>query len=105
MPIDLMVLMADIIPTGYSVAKNALTLLQGDGAKSREKTVCVVIGCGPVSDGLEPVSRSSTDTIRWDSAQSRQRAPFSTRCMQQTLPSIAWKPQNDMALSLSRRPH
>jgi len=49
MPIDLMVLMTDIIPTGYSVAKNALTLLESDGAKSKEKTVCVVIGCGPVS--------------------------------------------------------
>jgi len=49
MPIDLMVLMTDIIPTGYSVARNALTLLESDGAKSKEKTVCVVIGCGPVS--------------------------------------------------------
>jgi threonine dehydrogenase-like Zn-dependent dehydrogenase len=49
MPIDLMVLMTDIIPTGYSVAKNAHTLLESEGAKSKEKTVCVVIGCGPVS--------------------------------------------------------
>jgi threonine dehydrogenase-like Zn-dependent dehydrogenase len=49
MPIDLMVLMTDIIPTGYSVARNALTLLEGDGVKSKEKSVCVVIGCGPVS--------------------------------------------------------
>lgn len=49
MPVELMVLMTDIIPTGYSVAKNAFTLLQGDGVKSKEKTVCIVIGCGPVS--------------------------------------------------------
>ena len=81
MPIDLMVLMTDIIPTGYSVAKNALTLLESDGAKSKEKTVCVVIGCGPVS--FSQANRFQlTDVLRLDSVRFHRRVLFSMWYMQ-----------------------
>lgn len=84
MPIDLMVLMTDILPTGYSVARNALTLLEGDGVKSKEKTVCVVIGCGPVSWlPLKSLCFSLTEIYRLDSARFRRRALFSTWYMRQ----------------------
>lgn len=54
MPEDLMVLMADILPTGYSVAHNARTMLDSGIAGVSTNTggknqICVVIGCGPVS--------------------------------------------------------
>jgi hypothetical protein len=41
--------MTDILPTGYSVAKNARSLLELDGPRQKGE-VCVVIGCGPVSE-------------------------------------------------------
>jgi threonine dehydrogenase-like Zn-dependent dehydrogenase len=53
-PQDLMLIMTDILPTGYSAAHNARKLLgeewgnAGVDAGGR-KGVCVVIGCGPVS--------------------------------------------------------
>ena len=81
MPIDLMVLMTDIIPTGYSVARNALTLLESDGAKSKEKTVCVVIGCGPVCFSQAIVLCTDT-SLRLDSVRSHRRALSSTWYMQ-----------------------
>jgi threonine dehydrogenase-like Zn-dependent dehydrogenase len=56
-PPDLLVMMADILPTGYQVAYNAKTLLSSDQPARTEKDdildksgVCVVIGCGPVSE-------------------------------------------------------
>jgi threonine dehydrogenase-like Zn-dependent dehydrogenase len=48
LPKDLLVLMTDILPTGFSVAKNARVLLDTDGVGGKGD-VCVVIGCGPVS--------------------------------------------------------
>jgi threonine dehydrogenase-like Zn-dependent dehydrogenase len=53
LPRELLVLMTDIIPTGYSVAQNARTLLDTDGPRGRRGEVCVVIGCGPVSRRAE----------------------------------------------------
>lgn len=58
-----MLIMTDILPTGYSTAMNARRLLDGDQAqsagaggaaqgKTEKKGVCVVIGCGPVSGDL-----------------------------------------------------
>nr|XP_031864499.1 uncharacterized protein CI109_000414 [Kwoniella shandongensis]KAA5531571.1 hypothetical protein CI109_000414 [Kwoniella shandongensis] len=51
LPDELMLLMADILPTGYSAAWNAWKLLDmggGErGGKGEQKGVCVVIGCGP----------------------------------------------------------
>ncbi|KAK4053941.1 hypothetical protein OIO90_003778 [Microbotryomycetes sp. JL221] len=41
-----LILMADIFPTGYWVARNAFRMLQ-DAAKASD-TTCLVIGCGPV---------------------------------------------------------
>jgi threonine dehydrogenase-like Zn-dependent dehydrogenase len=62
MPEELMLLMADILPTGYSVALNARRLADEDrapwgangGVRGNPKKggVCVVIGCGPVRPGL-----------------------------------------------------
>jgi threonine dehydrogenase-like Zn-dependent dehydrogenase len=61
MPEELMLLMADILPTGYSVAWHARRLADEDreplgadgglsGAQEKHKGgVCVVVGCGPVS--------------------------------------------------------
>jgi hypothetical protein len=61
MPEELMLLMADILPTGYSVAWHARRLADEDrvplgadgrlsGAQEKDKGgVCVVVGCGPVS--------------------------------------------------------
>lgn len=53
-PLNLMVMMTDILPTGYSTAMNARRLADEDRAESEngrmpKKGVCVVIGCGPVS--------------------------------------------------------
>ena len=63
-PEEIMLLMSDILPTGYSVAVNARmlmevppvpSLLKSSGldslaeGKMEKKGVCVVIGCGPVS--------------------------------------------------------
>ena len=53
-PQDLMLIMTDILPTGYSAAYNARKLLGDDWAAagadaSGKKGVCVVMGCGPVS--------------------------------------------------------
>ncbi|RSH82824.1 hypothetical protein EHS25_005814 [Saitozyma podzolica] len=60
MPEELMLLMADILPTGYSVAWHARRLADEDreslgadgglsGAQEKRKGgVCVVVGCGPV---------------------------------------------------------
>ncbi|KAK1921903.1 chaperonin 10-like protein [Papiliotrema laurentii] len=57
LPKDLLVLMTDILPTGFSVAKNARVLLDTDGVGGKGD-VCVVIGCGPV--GLCAVSSAVT---------------------------------------------
>jgi threonine dehydrogenase-like Zn-dependent dehydrogenase len=57
MPEELMLLMADILPTGYSVAWHARRLADEDreplgAAQEKDKGgVCVVVGCGPVSRG------------------------------------------------------
>lgn len=45
LPDELLVLMADIIPTGYFAAKTAYNLMN---ESEREGAVCVVLGCGPV---------------------------------------------------------
>ncbi|KAK8858877.1 hypothetical protein IAR55_003108 [Kwoniella newhampshirensis] len=62
LPDELMLLMADILPTGYSAAWNAWKLLDmggGErGGKGERKGVCVVIGCGPV--GLCAISSAKT---------------------------------------------
>ena len=52
-PQDLMLIMTDILPTGYSAAHNARKLLGDElgaaGADvSGKKGVCIVMGCGPV---------------------------------------------------------
>lgn len=48
-PKEILILMADIFPTGYFVAKKARDHLeQAEGAGHKEETTCVVIGCGPV---------------------------------------------------------
>lgn len=52
-PQDLMLIMTDILPTGYSAAYNARKLLgeewgSKDLDKDGKKGVCVVMGCGPV---------------------------------------------------------
>lgn len=59
-PQELMLIMTDILPTGYSAAYNARKLLGEDwtaaGADaSGKKGVCVVLGCGPVSFSHELV--------------------------------------------------
>ncbi|ODN74064.1 hypothetical protein L202_07533 [Cryptococcus amylolentus CBS 6039] len=51
LPEELMLLMADILPTGYSAAYNAWKLLgwgEEKGGKAEKRGVCVVVGCGPV---------------------------------------------------------
>ncbi|KIR70508.1 alcohol dehydrogenase [Cryptococcus deuterogattii CA1014] len=51
LPEELMLLMADILPTGYSAAWNAWRLLdwgEERGGKGERKGICVVVGCGPV---------------------------------------------------------
>ncbi|WWC71078.1 uncharacterized protein I206_105031 [Kwoniella pini CBS 10737] len=58
LPDELMLLMADILPTGYSAASNARSLLDGPEGKNRKDGVCVVIGCGPV--GLCAISSAKT---------------------------------------------
>lgn len=51
-PQELMLIMTDILPTGYSAAYNARKLLGeewgGSGGVKEKKGVCVVMGCGPV---------------------------------------------------------
>lgn len=42
---EVMLLMADIFPTGYFVASNAFKML---GDKEKQDATCVVVGCGPV---------------------------------------------------------
>jgi len=52
-PQDLMLLLCDILPTGYSCAYNGRRLLDEDDKDAGIKDgVAVVIGCGPVSDTL-----------------------------------------------------
>ncbi|ORX34455.1 chaperonin 10-like protein [Kockovaella imperatae] len=53
-PAELMLLMADILPTGFSVAMNARML----SGKIETKGVAVVIGCGPV--GLCAITSATT---------------------------------------------
>ncbi|WVQ84960.1 hypothetical protein IAT38_007124 [Cryptococcus sp. DSM 104549] len=58
---ELMLLMADILPTGYSAAWNAWRLLDTGGergGKGEKRGVCVVVGCGPV--GLCAITSSLT---------------------------------------------
>jgi len=58
LPKELVVLMTDILPTGYQVAYHAKTLLLSDQPARTEADihkksgVCVVIGCGPVSGSI-----------------------------------------------------
>lgn len=57
-PEELLCLMTDILPTGYSTAMNARRLADEDrtpsgpqvaeGGPLKKEGVCVVIGCGPV---------------------------------------------------------
>ena len=57
-PRELLVLMTDILPTGYSTAMNARRLADEDripfgteaagGGGTDKKGICVVVGCGPV---------------------------------------------------------
>jgi len=63
-PQDLMLIMTDILPTGYSAAHNARKLLGEEwgaaGAQdSGKKGVCVVMGCGPVSQDYSSNFRGS----------------------------------------------
>nr|XP_019045276.1 alcohol dehydrogenase [Kwoniella bestiolae CBS 10118]OCF24206.1 alcohol dehydrogenase [Kwoniella bestiolae CBS 10118] len=59
LPDELMLLMADILPTGYSAAANARNLLDaGLAGEGKKDGVCVVIGCGPV--GLCAISSALT---------------------------------------------
>ena len=61
-PADLMILMTDILPTGYSTAMNARRLANEEGTPFgpqdtkggglKKEGVCVVIGCGPVRASL-----------------------------------------------------
>lgn len=53
LPPELLILMTDILPTGYSTAMNARRLLDekrpdNKSAPLGKEGVCVVIGCGPV---------------------------------------------------------
>lgn len=49
-PPELSLMLCDILPTGLTVATNARTLLNEDKADvGGSKSVCLVIGCGPVS--------------------------------------------------------
>jgi threonine dehydrogenase-like Zn-dependent dehydrogenase len=52
-PEELMLLLGDILPTGYSAAHNARRLLDEDDERDTKLTVkdgvAVVMGCGPVS--------------------------------------------------------
>lgn len=48
-PPRLSLLLADIIPTGYSMAHLAHQILNVDRPEKEVSGVCVVIGCGPVS--------------------------------------------------------
>jgi threonine dehydrogenase-like Zn-dependent dehydrogenase len=64
-PQDLMLIMTEILPTGYSAAHNARKLLGEEwGAAGADeggkKGVCVVMGCGPVRQ-----DSSSTCTSRY----------------------------------------
>ena len=51
-PPHLALLLADVLPTGYMTAHNALSLLSTDPPGTESKGglsgVCVVVGCGPV---------------------------------------------------------
>lgn len=61
LPEELMLLMADILPTGYSAAWNAWRLLDRGGergGKGEKKDICVVVGCGPV--GLCAITSAQT---------------------------------------------
>ena len=50
-PPELVLLMTDILPTGYSIAMNARRLADEDRdrAQREKRGICVVLGCGPVS--------------------------------------------------------
>lgn len=59
-PQELMLIMTDILPTGYSAAYNARKLLgeewgSKDLDKDGKKGVCVVMGCGPVCPSPHPI--------------------------------------------------
>ncbi|UOH85445.1 hypothetical protein LQV05_002269 [Cryptococcus neoformans] len=61
LPEELMLLMADILPTGYSAAWNAWRLLDWGGergGKGERRGICVVVGCGPV--GLCAITSAQT---------------------------------------------
>jgi threonine dehydrogenase-like Zn-dependent dehydrogenase len=61
LPMELLINMTDILPTGYSVAMNARRLADEERTptgpqdalvgKLAKRGVCVVVGCGPVSTG------------------------------------------------------
>jgi threonine dehydrogenase-like Zn-dependent dehydrogenase len=52
LPLDMLVLMADVIPTGFQAARNARAFLDVDEPEPTKEGVCVVVGCGPVSSTL-----------------------------------------------------
>ena len=60
LPLELMVLMTDILPTGYSTAMNARRLADEgrSGEAMKKEGVCLVIGCGPV--GLCAITSATT---------------------------------------------
>ena len=74
-PKELCLLLADILPTGYSVAMNARRLAdedrtpwgpgtqEGSIGKSEKRGVAVVIGCGPVSGSKESHSINPIQSI------------------------------------------
>lgn len=82
-PKDKLVLLTDILPTGYQVAYNAKTLLSSDvpetaaNAIQQQSGVCVVIGCGPVSHSVV----NEVDLLyRWDYVPYRPRVLCSRPC-------------------------
>jgi threonine dehydrogenase-like Zn-dependent dehydrogenase len=52
-PPQLSLLLADVIPTGYSMAYLAHQILNMDKPEKEVTGVCVVIGCGPVSSPIQ----------------------------------------------------
>lgn len=79
MPEHLMLLMCDILPTGYSSAFHARRLLDEDDDREFKgevkEGVAVVIGCGPVSFPLH--KELDIAKSRSDSAQSPPPKPCS----------------------------
>lgn len=91
LPLDLLVLMTDIIPTGFSVARNARTLLETDGVVGKDG-VCVVIGCGPVGSESIASAGQRADCHRSDCAPFPLLALCLKRCSPQISPLTDWKP-------------